>query len=246
MNVSLDGSLLMLKNCEIVKMGKYEDTLVSAAAFIQAKGNNTDNELWKKYSDVLDIENKYPGINGIGVIHNIRPDQRGTYEAFMQKNRPDFRVFPEHSEIELFPIAYVEPVEANAAAIGLDIAHETNRYVAAKKAQDTGTAQITGPITLVQDSKKTPGFLFYQPFYKNRDSNILENSLEKNLGGLVYAPFIVQSLMDGTLGRTQRHVDLRAIDDGQALFDEIKPENPGVDPKPLFKNTASIDTDGRN
>ena len=53
---------------------------------------------------------------------------------------------------EYFPITYVEPAAANAAAIGLDMAHEINRLTAMRKARDTGGAQITAPIVLVQDA----------------------------------------------------------------------------------------------
>jgi CHASE1-domain containing sensor protein len=45
------------------------------------------------------------------------------------------------------------------------VAHEKNRLSGALNARDTGEANITVPIVLVQDSEKTPGFLFYTPFY---------------------------------------------------------------------------------
>ena len=64
------------------------------------------------------------------------------------------------------PITYIEPVSTNAKAVGLDMAHEANRYAAAKQARDSGVARITGPIVLVQDEQHTPGFLFYAPFYR--------------------------------------------------------------------------------
>ena len=54
----------------------------------------------------------------------------------------------------------------NQKAIGLDVAFEQNRYSSIKKARDTGESQLTAPITLVQDQKKTAGFLLYAPFYK--------------------------------------------------------------------------------
>ena len=78
----------------------------------------------------------------------------GPITAFIRPTRSD----------DHWPITLIEPVAINASAVGLDMAHETNRYTAARKARDTGTSQITGPIVLVQDSARTPGFLFFVPF----------------------------------------------------------------------------------
>ena len=87
--------------------------------------------------------------------------------------RANFTIHPSHNEQELWPITYIEPYITNKQAVGLDVAFEKNRYSGIKNARDTGLAQLTGPITLVQDAKQTPGFLFYAPFYKKgalRDS----------------------------------------------------------------------------
>ncbi|MBT5550618.1 MAG: hypothetical protein HOJ79_09090 [Nitrospina sp.] len=156
------------------RMRKYEDGLWGGVAGIQAKGGDISLDDWGIFADSLQINFKYPGINGIGVVHYIPPQKLNSYLEKQRKQRPDFHIHPKHNENEHFPITYIEPVNVNAKAIGLDMAHETNRYTAAKKARDTGLAQITGPITLVQDEGKTPGFLFYAPFYKENAFGSLE------------------------------------------------------------------------
>jgi len=78
------------------------------------------------------------------------------------------------------PISYVEPAEPNAAAVGLDMAHEA----------------ITGPIVLVKDEQSPPGFLFlqfagsvYAPFVVQTPrttivSRVDSNVLSVNIGAL--------------------------------------------------------------
>jgi CHASE1-domain containing sensor protein len=80
--------------------------------------------------------------------------------------QPQFNIRPQHSQSEFWPITNIEPEYANRQAIGLDVAFESNRYEGIERARLTGKAQITSPITRVQDSKKTPGVLLYVPFYK--------------------------------------------------------------------------------
>lgn len=102
------------------------------------------------------------------------------------------------------------------------MAHETNRYNAIKKARDTATPQVTGPITLVQDKQKTPGFLFYIPFYRSSDiPPSLEERRDKIIGA-VYAPFIFDKLIKGTLREDARSVSIKISDDDVMLYSEIE------------------------
>jgi CHASE1-domain containing sensor protein len=129
------------------RMKKYEDGLWGGVAAIQAKGGDISHQAWRIFAENLRIDTKYPGINGIGVIHYVPRGKLNSYLEKQRQDRPDYKVHPEHNGNELFPITHIEPVNINAKAVGLDMAHEVNRYTAAKKARDTGLAQITGPIT---------------------------------------------------------------------------------------------------
>ena len=227
------------------RMGKYEDALWGGVAAIHSQSHGIDYNEWQRFAKTLQIDIKYPGINGIGVIYNISPEEKESFLAEQRKGRPNFNIHPEHNEQELFPITYIEPVETNAAAVGLDIAHEINRYTAAKKARETGKAHITGPITLVQDAQKTPGFLFYAPFY-DAISYKTKDERSKNFIGLVYAPFIFKNLMRGTLESDKRLVGIKISDDDTVLFDENHEGVENFDPNPLFKKKVTVNMYGRN
>lgn len=231
---------------ELVKerMQKYEDALWAGVAAIHSQSHGIDYLEWKRFADTLQLEKKYPGINGIGVIYYVPPEKLDAYLEEQRALRPDYKIHPPHTQNEYWPITYIEPVDTNAKAVGLDMAHETNRWTAAKKARDTGTAQITGPITLVQDAKKTPGFLFYAPFYaKSQLDSIAER--QQHYIGNVYAPFIMRKLMDGVLEQDKRMVNVRILDGTNILHDEQQPEKKDYDAAPLFSKTIAMQMYGR-
>ena len=115
------------------------------------------------------------------------------------------------------------------------MAHETNRYSAARKARDTGQAQLTGPIVLVQDAEKTPGFLFYAPFYEGGRYDTIKER-RKHFVGLVYAPFVIKKLVQGTLQKSKRHVGIQILDGNDTLYDEHVSSEVDYDPDPLFNS----------
>ena len=124
------------------------------------------------------------------------------------------------------------------------MAHEVNRYAAAKHARDSGVARITGPIVLVQDEQHTPGFLFYAPFYRGGVYDSLADR-RANINGLVYAPFVVNKLMAGTLEKERRHVGIRITDQDSVLYDEHLATEDDYDPDPLFTSTHLVEIYGR-
>ena len=58
---------------ELVKerMLKYEDALWAGVAAIHSQKEAVNTKTWKAFATALSIEEKYPGINGIGVIDYV-------------------------------------------------------------------------------------------------------------------------------------------------------------------------------
>ena len=201
------------------RMQKYEEGLWGGVSSLQSNGGAVSLTRWRTFAESLQLGQRYPGINGIGVIHQIKPVALGSYLAEQRRERPEFRIFPQHSRAVRLPITFIEPQGPNARAVGLDVAHETNRYMAALQARDSGMAQITGPIVLVQDNTKTPGFLFYAPFYSGLQHKTVEERRASFIG-LVYAPFVFHKLIEGTLAMEKRPLRVSVRDGGQLLYDE--------------------------
>ncbi|MBD2858933.1 CHASE domain-containing protein [Spongiibacter sp. KMU-158] len=211
----------------VERLQKYEDALWSGAALIRANGGDIDFPEWQAFAEALNLEEKYKGINGIGVIHAVQREKLAAYLDWQRQSRPDYGIHHQHAHDLLLPISYIIPVGDNAAAVGLDVAYEKNRLEAAIKARDSRQAQITGPIVLVQDAENMPGFLFYVPFYDPEDGHFR---------GLVYAPFVVDKLMQGTLEKARRQVEIRLKDGAEVLYDEVRQHPRSADAK-IFSNT---------
>lgn len=122
--------------------------------------------------------------------------------------------------------------------------YELNRHTSLNKARDTDTAQITGPIVLVQDKGKTPGFLFFTPFYESEDHDTLDER-RAQFKGAVYAPFVVKKLMEGVLDKNRRSTAIRITDGDKIIYDEINTQDLDYDENALGKKRISMKLYGR-
>ena len=227
------------------RLGHYEDALLSGVAAMQAHGGEMSRQEWRRYSEFLNLNERYPGISGIGVINYVETANIPDFLARTRESSPDFRIFPEHAYDLSLPITYIEPEEKNRSALGLDVAFETNRRTAALYARASGLLQVSGPITLVQDAGKTPGFLFYAPFYDEENAwrHTFDPAVrEKTFRGMIYAPLVVRELIDGALGEENPLVSLTLRDGDDILFDGTSDARKN---SPAFELKEEIDTHGR-
>ncbi len=226
----------------IERMSKYEDALLASAAFIEANDGQVDMVRWQQFASSIQLDQRYQGINGIGLIASVTQENLAEFVETQRSFTPSFDIHPKRVAQEYWPIHSIVPLLGNEQAFGLDIAHESNRISAAKAARDTGTAQVTAPIVLVQDSMQTPGFLFYEPFYRR---TTIDGEPAKVFGGLVYAPFVFQKLLEGVLEKERRHIKIRITDDANLLFDEHLASHEDYDPEPLFFREIPVPVYGR-
>lgn len=229
------------------RMDKYEEALWAGVAALHMYEKEVSRDNWKVFADTLSIEDRYPGINGVGVIHYVPPEKLDNYLTWQRESIKEYNIHPEHNVGEYWPITYIEPQSINEKAVGLDMAHETNRYTAAKRARDLKKSQITGPIILVQDSKRTPGFLFYAPWYSNNvDIPDTYGNDDSGFLGLVYAPFIVEKLMDGVLSNKNRLVNFSIHDGDFELYSELSQASENYDNDTLYRRTLDVEMFGRS
>ncbi|MHC4973765.1 MAG: CHASE domain-containing protein [Planctomycetota bacterium] len=104
---------------------------------------------------------------------------------------------------ELYPVTFVEPLEGNEAALGLDLGSERRRAEAIRQARDTGELAVTGGIRLVQDGD-TIGLLAFAPIFRNGTPIETEEERRANLHGFVLAVLHVSDLIEEALGSLER------------------------------------------
>ncbi|WP_116472944.1 PAS domain-containing hybrid sensor histidine kinase/response regulator [Zobellella maritima] len=155
-------------------------------------------ELFQRYSLTRDIDREFPGAHGFGFIRRV-PQAR--VASFVEQARadgwPDFRVkvLAPHDG-DCYIIQYIEPVERNVQAVGLDIGSEKNRREAADAAMRTGEVRLTGPITLAPASgKPLQSFLMLMPIYRGGVTPPTEAEREQSAYGWSYAPLLIEEVL---------------------------------------------------
>lgn len=153
---------------ERVELYQYGVRGARGAATVEGLGNLT-REDFAVYSRTRDIDQEFPGARGFGIIYRVSKNQSQQFEAAMAAEYgEEINIrYLNPNDSERFVIRYIEPLDRNKAAVGLDIASETNRRVAALRAAQTGLASLTGPIAVVQDTEKnSSAFLLLLPIYQ--------------------------------------------------------------------------------
>lgn len=224
------------------RLQKYELALQGGVAALKTHDNDVDRQTWRMFAQKLQIEATYPGIHGIGVIHHVSSSNLQSYLESQRRELPEFRIHPSRKGEFYLPITFIEPFERNAPAVGLDMMHEQNRKTSILNARDTGNAQITGPIVLVQGNQV--GFLFFAPFYyRDRDETL--QMRREHFSGAVYAPIVVSELIHGVLHKDRRSISIRISDGDEIIYDEIDDTESVYDAASFFEKSIALPLYGR-
>jgi PAS domain S-box-containing protein len=152
---------------------------------------------FRAYARSRDIDHEFPGARGMGIIQRV-PTRR--VELFLDAARADvadFRIrqLGPHPG-ELFVIQYVEPLERNREAVGLDIASERYRREAALDSMQSGQARLTAPITILQAlGKQRRSFLLMLPIFLPGRPLDLPDQRESACIGWSYAPLVMDEVL---------------------------------------------------
>lgn len=196
----------------------YQYGLRGARGAVLASGEHgITRKGFLSYSKTRDVAQEFPGARGFGFIRRVPAEEQDSFVALARADgMPDFQIrqLAPHDG-ERFVIQYIEPVESNRQAVGLDIASENNRRSAALAAMASGEVRITGPITLVQATgSPLQSFLILLPIY--RDS-VTPDTLAARMAqgiGWSYAPLLTEEVLQGlTLDRKGLHLQLSDITD---------------------------------
>jgi CHASE1-domain containing sensor protein len=170
---TMQESLDQVSDSILTKVKLYQYGLRGARGAVLTAGEQSiSRSLFYRYSLTRDVDLEFPGARGFGFIRRVPASET---DQFLAKARadglPGFRIRElTPNPGERYVIQYIEPVERNNAAVGLDIASEQNRYSAAKSAMQSGEVRLTGPITLVQASGlPQQSFLMIIQLYRSTD-----------------------------------------------------------------------------
>jgi len=181
-----------------------------------------DRGQFRAFVREVDLERAFPGIQGVGFAVWIPEGALAGHEAQVRREGlPDYAVHPEAVPGPRTSIVYLEPSQGrNLRAFGYDMRTEAVRREALDLAERLDDMALTGRVTLVQETNRDiqAGVLLYLPVRRSQDlasvpRTAADRAARKNLLGWIYAPFRMNDLMDGTLGRLPDGLGL-AVQDG--------------------------------
>jgi len=188
--------------------------------------NEVTRENWRTYVNKLQIDQYYPGIQGIGFSKRILPSEK---EAHIRQIRgegfPQYTIYPDGERAEYTSILFLEPFDwRNQRAFGYDMFSQATRKEAMIRARDTGKAALSGKVTLVQETNKDiqSGFLIYQAIYRKGEPQETSEQRRKALLGYVYSPFRMNDFMKGILAEKEDHVNLQIFDGDKPLKETLQ------------------------
>jgi PAS domain S-box-containing protein len=195
--------------------------LMGLAGFFNAVPS-MDRERFRAYWANRDVAREFPGVRGFGYIQQVQRTELARFTA-NEKNSgaADFAVKTQGDAAELFVIRFVEPIENNRAARGLDVAREPVRHAAVIKALQTGQPVLSGTVTLVQDNRRGPGFLYLMPLTAPAAVRTLASPQRRAPAGLVYSPIVLDDILANTLSQNQGLTDFQLFDDDQLRPDKL-------------------------
>jgi diguanylate cyclase (GGDEF)-like protein len=224
----------------------YEQALRGAAGLFAASDSVT-RESFHAYVNTLDLAENYPGIQGVGFSLVVPPRQKNKHVAAVrQEGFPDYAIRPEGARDVYSSIVYLEPFSGlNLRAFGYDMYSEPVRRAAMERARDSGSAAVSGKVTLVQEigSNAQAGFLMYLPVYRKGASIGTLTERRDNLLGWVYAPFRMNDFMAGISGEQAAYLSIRVYDGWHVSDDALMyASHPGsAVANTDYKAVASID-----
>lgn len=199
------------------RLAQYEDAVVGAAALLNTS-DDVSSETWRTYVDRLEIEERHPGMLGLGVILPVESTAISSLQADIRAtSQPTFTIWPApgtpRGDETRMVVTLVAPVERNAAMLGMDITPNDGRRMAAELARDTGKPVITHSLGLVQDRGRSTGVLMVAPVYRSDTTPLTLEERRESLIAWVFAPIRVDNLFAGLPSLERQQVSVAAFDD---------------------------------
>jgi signal transduction histidine kinase len=187
------------------KLDSYVAMLLGGAGLFAASEEVTRDD-FSAYVQRLEVDRRYPGIQGIGFSRLIGPADRDEVLAELQRTVPGARFWPDQFAGDFNAIVYLEPEDQlNRRAMGYDMASESVRGEAMGRARDSGAPAASGKVRLVQEGPDAgdaqAGFLIYVPVYRDGTVPASVEQRRRSLLGFVYSPFRAEDMLRSSVSR---------------------------------------------
>ncbi len=166
---------------------------------------SVSREEFRRYVEALRLEDRCPGIQGVGFSVFVPADQKSEHVAVVRREGlPDYDIRPEGERVLYAPVLYLEPLAGHdLRAFGYDMAVEPVRWEAAERARDQGLATLSGKLALNEGgtADSQAGSLMFQPVYRPGAPIETVEDRRANLLGWAYSPVCARELVRDVLSR---------------------------------------------
>ena len=201
------------------RVKSYHHVLLAGLGLFESS-TFVDRDEFRIFVRSLNLNEHYPGIQGMGYSVFIPQEQLSKHEAQIRSEGfPNYAMRPTGIRDLYSSIIYIEPFNfANQRAFGYDMFSEPIRRKAMEIARDTGKFSISSAITLVQNTagEKAPGFLIYLPYFKPiGPNNIQPTTIQERrdrIIGYVYCAFSMSYFMQELDFKLNTNIDFSIFD----------------------------------
>jgi diguanylate cyclase (GGDEF)-like protein/PAS domain S-box-containing protein len=231
-------------------MAAYRQVLRGAKGLLYGSETVTREE-FHDYVVALRLEESYPGIQGVAVALVIPKAQKDAHvDAMREQGFSDYDIHPAGERDFYTSITRIEPFTAmNRRAFGYDMYTNPVRREAMAKARDTGSAAMSGKVTLMQEGNADiqAGFLIYLPVYSTSMPPTTVVERRKHFIGWVYAPFRMDDFMHDLRGERGEDLRIRIYDGNETptqaqLYDSRRGKS--NDQTPLLSSVRHMEVVG--
>ncbi len=196
------------------QLNSYAWTLRGGASLFAALQSPSPQH-WRNYADGLGLGTHLTSLLGLGFAAYV--DQSQLVRLQVETNDAGngrLNIRPHGVRQRYGPILYLEPrTPENLRAIGFDMYSEPVRQAAMRAAMDTGQAQLSGMVHLVQDGNApAAGMLLYMPVYSVVPTPQDPTHRRAAMKGWVTAPFRVQNLVQIAVSDIKSSERMRVVD----------------------------------
>ena len=253
------------------RLRSYVGATYGLRALFGARDTLTRAE-FHRYVASLNLKQNYPGFEVLNYARYIKQSEKHQFEETVRRDTsidprgyPNFRIRPPGDRPAYEVLIYLEPMERNEFAFGLDIGVTRAQRRAQSRARDSGELVASGRLLRVGKNRFV-GLAMRLPLYRNgAPLNTVEERRAAFIG-TVGAGYNVRNLMAGVLDETTmkgiryRFYDAGLVEDPEPrkvdrtlLYDTLQgaegvPKDDGIDPMPagLFDVVLPLQLAGRN
>lgn len=163
---------------------------------------------------------RLPGVRAVQFATLV---PRGGAAAFEQQTNsqgirgvadyPELVIHPPLTKPQNYVVEYVEPIEGNSQALGLNLSGLEGRQALADAARASGERVVSGTLPLVLEDGERPGYVVYLPVYNGSEVPATESERIEQFRGLLIGVFVGDEIM-GPVADTVPGVDFTVHDAG--------------------------------